>query len=256
MMAGFEALERDEQGYASVNGLFAIIGAMRQLPGRKSIVLFSEGVAIPPAVHRLFLGVIDAANRANVSIYTMDAAGLRPESEQAKIRDQVNQAGKRGLTSYASSPRRETTGNEPLTKALELNEDVLRQDPHTGLGELAQGTGGLIFDSTNNLRTGFDRVESDLRNYYLIGYTPTNPAYDGTFRKIEVKVKRPGLTVAARKRVFRRARYRWRACQYVGGPRACRARPPAGAERVPVSRRCAAVSQQRETRALCPSLSI
>ena len=202
MMAGFEALERDEQGYASVNGLFAIIGAMRQLPGRKSIVLFSEGVAIPPAVHRLFLGVIDAANRANVSIYTMDAAGLRPESEQAKIRDQVNQAGKRGLTSYASSPRRETTGNEPLTKALELNEDVLRQDPHTGLGELAQGTGGLIFDSTNNLRTGFDRVASDLRNYYLIGYTPTNSAYDGTFRKIEVKVNRPGLTVAARKGYF------------------------------------------------------
>jgi VWFA-related protein len=202
MMAGFEALERDEQGYASVNGLFAIIGAMRQLPGRKSIVLFSEGVAIPPAVHRLFLGVIDAANRANVSIYTMDAAGLRAESEQAKIRDQVNRAGKRGLTSYASSPRRESSGKEPLTKALELNEDVLRQDPHTGLGELAQGTGGLTFDNTNNLRSGFDRVESDLRNYYLIGYTPTNSAYDGTFRKIEVKVNRPELTVAARKGYF------------------------------------------------------
>jgi VWFA-related protein len=200
MMAGFDALERDEQGYTSVNGLFAIIGAMRQLPGRKSIVLFSEGVAIPPAVHRLFLGVIDAANRANVSIYTMDAAGLRTESEQAKIRDQVNQAGKRGLTSYA--PGRDNSGTQPLTKALELNEDVLRQDPHTGLGELAQGTGGLIFESTNNLRTGFDRVESDLRNYYLIGYTPTNSVYDGTFRKIEVKVKRPGLTVAARKGYF------------------------------------------------------
>ena len=99
-------------------------------------------------------------------------------------------------------PRRETSGNEPLTKALELNEDVLRQDPHTGLGELAQGTGGLIFDNTNNLRTGFDRVESDLRNYYLIGYTPTNSTYDGTFRKIEVKVNRPGLTVAARKGYF------------------------------------------------------
>ena len=88
------------------------------------------------------------------AIYTMDAAGLRAESEQAKIRDQVNAAGKRGLTSYASTPRRETTSNEPLTKALERNEDVLRQDPHTGLGELAQGTGGLIFDNTNNLRQG------------------------------------------------------------------------------------------------------
>ena len=202
MQRGFEALERDEQGYASVNGLFAIIGAMRQLPGRKSIVLFSEGVAIPPAVHRLFLGVIDAANRANVSIYTMDAAGLRTEGEQRKIADQVNAAAKRGLTSYASSPRREGNSNEPLTQALERNEDVLRQDPRTGLGELAQGTGGLTFDNTNNLRTGFDRVESDLRNYYLIGYTPASSVYDGTFRKIEVKVNRPGLTVAARKGYF------------------------------------------------------
>ena len=79
---------------------------------------------------------------------------------------------------------------------------MLRQDPHTGLGDLAQGTGGLIFESTNNLRTGFDRVESDLRNYYLIGYTPTNAAYNGTFRKIEVKVKRAGVTVAARKGYF------------------------------------------------------
>ena len=59
-------------------------------------MLFSEGIAIPPAVQRLFLGVIDAANRANVSIYTMDAAGLRGESEQAKIRDQVNAGRQRG----------------------------------------------------------------------------------------------------------------------------------------------------------------
>ena len=93
MLSGFEVLERDEAGYSQVNALYAMIGAMRSLPGRKSILLFSEGVAIPPAVQRLFLGVIDAANRANVSIYTMDAAGLRAESEQAKIRDEVNKAG-------------------------------------------------------------------------------------------------------------------------------------------------------------------
>ena len=200
MLTNFEALERDQQGYSQVNSLFAIIEALRRLPGRKSVVLFSEGVSIPPAVLRLFTGVIDAANRANVSIYTMDAAGLRVESEQRKIGDQVNEAAKRGLTSYASSSR--SGGDEPLTKGLERNEDVLRQDPHTGLGELAQSTGGQLFENTNNLRTGFERLESDLRNYYLLGYTPTNPTYDGKFRTIEVRVKRPGLTVAARKGYF------------------------------------------------------
>jgi VWFA-related protein len=200
MIQDFEVMERDQQGYATTNGLFAVINALRPLPGRKSLVFFSEGVAIPPAVQRLFLGVIDAANRANVSIYAMDAAGLRADSEQAKIRDQVNQAGRRGInTGYSNASG---SNNAPLTQALEKNEDVLRQDPHTGLSDLAQDTGGLLFENTNNLRQGFDRIESDLHNYYLVGYMPANETYDGRFRAIEVKVKRPGVTVAARKGYF------------------------------------------------------
>jgi VWFA-related protein len=199
MMTTFEALERDQSGYTFTNSLFTLVSTMRGMKGRKSIILFSEGVAIPPAVLRLFEGVIDAANRANVSIYTMDAAGLRTESEQRKIGTQVNNAG-------ADALRRQTarTGavNAPLMKDLELNEDVLRQDPATGLGDLAFSTGGQRFDSTNSLRRGFERVDSDLRNYYLLGYTPTNDAYDGKFRTISVRVKRSGVTIAARKGYF------------------------------------------------------
>jgi VWFA-related protein len=199
MIRDFELMERDQQGYSTTNGLFAIIKAMRGLPGRKSLVLFSEGLAIPPAVERLFRGVIDAATRANVSIYAMDAKGLRAESEQAKIRDQVNAAGGAGGGTLGTAAG---SGADPLSKALEKNEDVLRQDPHTGLGGLAQDTGGLFFSNTNNLRQGLDRIEDELKNYYLLGYTPTNPAYDGRFRSIEVKVNRPGVTVAARKGYF------------------------------------------------------
>ena len=198
MIRDFDAMERDQQGYSTTNGLFAVIGALRNLPGRKSLVLFSEGLAIPPAVQRLFLGVIDAANRANVSVYTMDSAGLRAESQQAVTRDQVNQAAGFGInTAYANA-----AGNEPLTKGLEANEAVLRGDPHSGLGQLAQETGGVLFENTNNLRLGFERIEDDLRNYYLLGYSPANDVYDGGWRKIEVKVNRPGLTVAARKGYF------------------------------------------------------
>ena len=199
MIRDFQGMERDQQGYSTINGLFAIINSMRRLPGRKSLVLFSEGLSLPPAVQRLFLGVIDAANRANVSIYAMDAKGLRAESEQGKMRDQVNAAGGGGGGTLGTAAG---SGNDPLTKALENNEDVLRQDPHASLGELAQDTGGLLFANTNNLRQGLDRIENDLRNYYLLGYTPTNSAYDGRFRSIEVKVNRPGVTVAARKGYF------------------------------------------------------
>jgi VWFA-related protein len=198
MIGDFDAMERDQQGYSTTNGLFAVVGAMKRLPGRKSLVFFSEGLAIPPAVQRLFLGVIDAANRANVSIYTMDAAGLRAESKQAETRDKVNQAAGFGLnTSYSAAG-----GGDPLTKNLEENENVLRQDPHSGLGQLAQQTGGVLFENTNNLRQGFERIDDDLHNYYLVGYSPANDVYDGRFRKIEVKVKRPGVTIASRKGYF------------------------------------------------------
>jgi hypothetical protein len=196
MIRDFNVMERDQQGYSTTNGLFAIISSLKSLPGRKSLVLFSEGLALPPAVERLFTGVIDAANRANVSIYTMDAAGLRAESTQAEIRDELNK------TAGAGAGILSTNKGGALTKDLEKNEDVLRQDPRTGLGQLAQDTGGLMFEATNNLRQGFDRIESDLRNYYVLGYTSSNTKLDGHFREIDVKVKRPGVTVAARRGYF------------------------------------------------------
>src|SRR5215831_5835411 len=75
MLEQFEALERDQQGFATINGLLAVVNPMRNLPGRKTIVFFSEGIALPPSVQMKFPAVISAANRANVAIYTIDSAG-------------------------------------------------------------------------------------------------------------------------------------------------------------------------------------
>jgi VWFA-related protein len=198
MVRGFDALERDQLGYSTTNGLFAIIEQMGRLPGRKSLVFFSEGLTLPTAVQHLFDGVTDAANRANVAIYTMDAVGLRAESEQASIRDQVNSMGKGGGGILGGGK----IGAGPLSQSLENNEDVLRQDPRNGLSGLAKDTGGVAFDNTNNLRAGFERIDSDLRNYYLLGYSPTNEKFDGRFRTIAVKVSRPGVTVSSRRGYF------------------------------------------------------
>ncbi len=198
MIRGFDALERDQSGYSTTNGLFAIIEQMRRLPGRKSLVFFSEGLTLPTAVEHLFLGVTDAANRANVAIYTMDAVGLRTDDEQAKIRDQVNSMGKGGGGILGGGK----VGGGALSQSLEYNEDVLRQDPRNGLSGLAKDTGGVAFDNTNNLRAGFERINSDLNNYYLLGYSPTDEKFDGSFRTIGVKVSRPGVTVSSRKGYF------------------------------------------------------
>ena len=88
----WEMLERDQQGYSTSNALLAVVNGMRTLPGRKSVVFFSEGVAIPANVAAQFRSVIDTANRANVSIYAMDAAGLRAHSTSEEAREGINAA--------------------------------------------------------------------------------------------------------------------------------------------------------------------
>src|SRR5919201_7092559 len=112
-------LERDQQGFSTSNALLSVVNSMRALPGRKSVIFFSEGLAIPADVAARFRSVIDTANRANVSIYAMDAAGLRAESTSKDARDSINAAANRMLR---RNPSAEVVG-APMTEALERNED-------------------------------------------------------------------------------------------------------------------------------------
>jgi VWFA-related protein len=191
----WEMLERDQQGYSTSNSLLAVVNGMRALPGRKSVVFFSEGVAIPANVAAQFRSVIDTANRANVSIYAMDAAGLRAHSTSEETKEGINAAAQKTLR---RNPAIDVVGR-PMTEALEKNEDLLRHDPHSGLGQLADQTGGILIRNTNDLAGGFKRVDQDMRNYYMLTYVPKNDRFDGKFRTIAVTVKRSGMDVAARK---------------------------------------------------------
>jgi VWFA-related protein len=191
----FEVLERDQQGYSTTNALLAVVNGMRALPGRKSVIFFSEGVAIPANVAARFRSVIDTANRANVSIYAMDAAGLRAESTSKEARDAIMAAAENTLR---RDPTADVVGT-PMTAALERNEDMLRHDPHSGLGQLADETGGVLIRNTNDLTGGFRRIDQDMRNYYMLSYVPKNDTFDGKFRTITVNVKRSGVEIAARK---------------------------------------------------------
>jgi VWFA-related protein len=195
MLTQFDALERDQQGYSTSNALLAVVSAMRAVPGRKSVIFFSEGLQIPTTVRDQFISVIDAANRSNVSIYPMDAAGLRTESTQKETREGILNASRDAL---ARNPSRDQSGG-PMMAALERNEDLLRADPHSGLGTLAEQTGGFLIANTNDLRGGFSRIDSDMRNYYMLTYVPSNDVFDGKFREINVKVRRSGVSVHARK---------------------------------------------------------
>jgi VWFA-related protein len=196
----FDSLERDQYGYASVNGLLAIVNALRILPGRKTVVFFSEGLVIPARVEDRFRGVIDSANRSNVSVYTMDAAGLRTTSGQQVIRRDMDAAAALRRAEDPNNPNADP--GRPMTQSLERAEDGLRSDPNSGLGTLAEQTGGFLIRDTNDLRAGFRRISEEMRFYYMLSYAPTNETFDGSFREISVKLKRSGLNVQARKGYF------------------------------------------------------
>ena len=196
MQETFEQLQRDQQGYATTNGLMALVNTMQRLPGRKAVIFFSEGLALPPNVQQHFRSVINAANRANVSIYAVDAAGLRTESTLAASRDEINARSRRRMDNL---DRAASNTDGPLTKGLERNEDLLQLNPQNGLSQLAAETGGTFIGNTNQIGPKLREVDDDLSSYYLMSYVSANENYDGKFRNITVKVKRGGVDFLARK---------------------------------------------------------
>ena len=64
---------------------------------------------------------------------------------------------------------------------------------------MADNTDGFAVVSTNDLTGGARRISDDLSAFYLLGYYSTNPAANGRFRQIEVKVNQPGVRVSARR---------------------------------------------------------
>jgi hypothetical protein len=73
------------------------------------------------------------------------------------------------------------------------------QDQSEGSDGLARDTGGFVIRNRNDLGDGLARIAREARSYYLIGYTPTNRAKDGRFRRIGVKLAREDVAVRARR---------------------------------------------------------
>jgi VWFA-related protein len=194
-----ERLESSEQGFATTNGLLSVVAALATLPGRKALVFFSEGIDLPTNVVNDFQAVIANANRVNVSIYTVDAAGLRAVSQIGETAQTLTRNGGRRIDQNAR-------GSAPLggamMRGLERNEELLRAAPEHSLGELANATGGIFVNNTNDPGAKLRQVDEDLRAHYVLTYVPKDRTFDGRFRKIGVKVRRSGVEVQARKGYF------------------------------------------------------
>jgi VWFA-related protein len=195
MLQAFDTLDREQRGASATNALFSILQSLVEMPGRKQLILFSEGLPASPALEANLQAVVEAANRANITVYAIDASGLRVVSGTTETRKEIEETNKERLRQLAS-PNDYT--DQPMMRLVERTEDLLRLDSHTGLARLAQDTGGFLVRDTNNLRGALKRIDEDTRFHYLLTYTPSNSNFDGRFRAIDVKVKKPGLDVFAR----------------------------------------------------------
>jgi VWFA-related protein len=173
-----------------------VVRGLKELPGRKSILLISDGFRIfsrddpnrnfrtLEALRRL----VDQAGRASVVIYTMNATGLQTLT--------MNAADNSGAMSPEQVEQQLTSRR---TTAFESQE---------GLSYLAYETGGMAIRNNNDLSDGIKRVIDDQKGFYLIGYRPDDSTFDQrtgrrTFHKLKLKVLREGkFTVRMRNGFF------------------------------------------------------
>lgn len=182
-----------ERGYYARMTFDSIAGlseALTRVHGRrKALVLISEGVDYDisdvfgttqaTTVMDAARTAIASASRGNVSIYSVDPRGLTSMADEAM--------------EIQSLPEDTTLGLGPTALYTEL------QRAQDSLRTLSDQTGGFAALNSNEFTTAFDRIIKDNSSYYLIGYYPQDERRDGRFRKIQVRVKQPGLAVRARK---------------------------------------------------------
>ena len=186
-------------GLRSLDGLMALVQSQAALPGRKTVLLLSEGLVVPWQVENMFQAIIGAANRANVSIYCVDVTGLSVHSPATAGTDLLRTG------AHISQNQNMTSSGDAAVDMFKQDETVnmsLHANPQAAMAELAESTGGFLVANTNDTAKPLHKVMEDVRAHYEISYVPTSQNYDGHFRKIEVQVKRSGAQVHTRSGYF------------------------------------------------------
>jgi len=126
------------------------------------------------------LDTVGSATRANVAIYGVDPRGAV------------------GAAATADTPGPPTDASPSLAmNPVSMQQEIDQQ--HDSLRVLSDGSGGFAVFNTNSLAQAFDRIRDENSTYYVLGYSSGNDKRDGKYRTIQVRTRRPGLEVRARK---------------------------------------------------------
>jgi VWFA-related protein len=198
----------------TLGALNFVVRGLKELPGRKAVVLFSDGISIfnqnsdtqdrSERVLAALRQLVDQANRASVVIYSIDTRGLQPTGLTAADSTAggpiaPDGAGPGGALGGVSGIRTDQVGQQVLgTRSAEMFEG------QNGLNYLSRETGGMALFNQNDFNKGIRRALDDISGFYLIGYRPDESTFDPVtgrrrFNKWTVKVKnRPNLRVRTR----------------------------------------------------------
>lgn len=193
LFAGIEGMRQTDQ-------IISMIENFGPLPGHKTILLFSPGLATTGDPDR-FESILNKANQADMSVYAIDIHGLSMNSNA--------QASSLALKHAASLSRSQArVGDTGTVMAEKMRQDdytqqaVRTSDTQASLRALAEGTGGFLIGSTNDLKKPFQHIIEDVDSHYEVAYHPASEKYDGHLRRIEVKLARAGLRVESRRGYF------------------------------------------------------
>ncbi len=183
----------------TLGALKYIVSGMGELPGRKSVIMFSDGLKLfnrsegsfgSSRILEFLENLVAEANKKAVIFYPMDARGLVYTGFTAadKLYDPNTQ----------NDPDQQKLGDRINDRSTELF------DSQQGLYFLAEETGGFAYTNRNDLSSGVQRVLED-QSYYLVSYEPDEETFDADkrkFNKIEIKVLRKNGTARHRSGFF------------------------------------------------------
>ena len=197
-----EAYREEVFSVGTLGAIGYVVRGLSEMPGRKSVVLFSDGLKIfspgDPArtsrVQDALDRLIDQSNRASVVIYTLDARGLAPLGLQAQ--DNLQMSAPVGRNPGLGGPTGVSRGFDEINRLMATRRESFNESQN-GLNYLAEQTGGLPIRNTNDLSGGMQRILDDQRGYYLIGYRPDEATFalkagQAKFHNLSLKVTRRG----------------------------------------------------------------
>jgi VWFA-related protein len=182
-----------QAGRTTIYSLLDLVKEQYRLPGRKTVLYFSGGFVKPQELDEPFEQVVSIANRSNVSFYTVDAQGLMTTSTNRAAIDMLYRTAQ-----TAQSVAADTGGGGGGWGVIDEAIESTRANRQSALLELAESTGGAMIANTNDLRAPLHKLAEDIQTYYEISYNPEIKTYDGSFRKITIKLASSDLRVQSR----------------------------------------------------------